>query len=300
MTPDRASHTALLIARSLTFTSGNPELPGLVPIESAQLARAALAARSPAAARLHRWLCAPGMRWLIRTAEAVVLPGIQLHYALRKLFLDDTATRAIEDGARQVVVVGAGFDSLALRLSRRPERIACIEVDHPATQAVKRRALAAIDSLAGDLRLVPADLGRESLSDALARGRFAPSVKTLFVAEGLTMYLHEHEVKELLRTCADDAPAGSRFAWTFMEPDEDGRIAFRRSRRGFVDAWLRARGEPFTWGIDREAVAEFVRPLGLELLEIAGAAELRARFLAPLGVAPPLAIGESLCVVRKP
>lgn len=273
---------------------------GLVPTESNELAWAAIAARSRRDLWLHRSLCAPLLRWTVRRVEAMVLPGIQLHYAVRKRFLDDAARRAIDDGVRQVVVVGAGFDALALRLSRRTEGPVCIEVDHPATQGLKRDALARLTDPPGDLRLVPADLSRESLTDALSRAGYDPTLRTLFVAEGLTMYLEEDAVKRLLTTCADHAPADSYLAWTFMEPTEDGRVAFRGSRRGIVDAWLRARREPFTWGIAREALAAFVRPLGFEVVDVAGDADLRARYLTGLGIDAPLAAGEVVCVLRRP
>jgi methyltransferase (TIGR00027 family) len=298
--PDRASRTALLIGRSLAFTSEDPTFAAFIPLESAALARAALAIDSRRAERILRMLSRPGLRWIVLAAEAAVLPGIQLHYALRKRFIDEVADRAIEAGVRQVVVIGAGFDSLALRLSRRPEEIVSIEVDHPATQDVKRRALAAIATSAGDLRLVAADLAAEALPDALSRARYDPTLKTLFVAEGLTMYLREEEVRALLGTFAHHAPSDSRFVWTFMEPMGDGRIAFHGSKRAFVDRWLRSRDEPFTWGIAPDRIEGFVREIGLELVRIAGAGDLRTHYLAPNGIEAPLAVGEHLCVVRRP
>lgn len=297
---ERDSDTALLIARSLAFSSGDPELRDLVPCDAAELAWAAIHAHPRRIVRLHRWLCRPGLRWILRGAEAAVLPGIQLHYLVRKRFIEDAASTAIAGGARQVVVVGAGLDALGVRLSRRPERPVCIEVDHPATQSVKRDALAALAAPTGDLRLVAADLAGETLAAALARGRYDPGARTFFVAEGLSMYLQEGGVERLLAACADHAPSGSCFAWTFMEPDEDGRLGFRRSRRGLVDAWLRARGEPFTWGIGRERLAAFVGSVGLEIVDVADDVELRARYLSRDRRDAALAAGEVLCVVRKP
>ena len=303
MLADRSSRTALVIAQSTLFMAGERDVTHLIPPESVELARAVLRAHSTFSAALHRVLRAPGLRSALRGVEAALLPGIQLHYVVRKRFLDDAARLALDAGARQVVVIGAGYDSLALRLSRRPEAPVCIEVDHPATGAKKRAALARLDAPTGELRLVSAELGRESLEEALHRARYDPGLTTFFVAEGLSMYLREGDVRGLLSTCAAYAPAGSRFAWTFMEPLADGSIGFRRSRRGLVDAWLRARGEPFTWGVRRDQVAEFVRPLGWEVIDMAGDEELRTRYLAGDHAGKTslaLAAGEVACVLRKP
>jgi O-methyltransferase involved in polyketide biosynthesis len=121
---------------------------------------------------------------------------------------------------------------------------------------------------------------------------------TFFLAEGLTMYLTDERVRELLGTFADRASPGSRIAWTFMEPREDGEVAFRGSGRG-LDAWLSNRREPFTWGIPREAVAGLVAPMGLEVIDMAGEKEFRSRYLRGHMGGAALAAGEIACVLRK-
>lgn len=308
----RASRTALIIARSLAFTHGNATHRGLVPTENARLAWAALAAHNRLDALAHRALCTPGLRWTVHAAEALVLPGIQLHFAARKRFIADAVEAALADGARQVVVIGAGFDALALQLARRPERPLCIEIDHPATSAVKRTAVARLGATreatgatheaacaaTGYVRFLAADLARDLLEDVLERGGYDTTVRTCFVIEGLTMYLEPQQVSSLLATCAGLAPSGSRIVCTFMEPDDDGRIAFRRSRRGFVDAWLRARGEPFTWGISRAALPDFAHDLDLDIVELVDDVDLRRHYLTGDVANATLAAGELVCVMR--
>jgi methyltransferase (TIGR00027 family) len=299
MRRDRASRTAVLIARSLEYTSGDRMSADLVAPESVALSKAEAADGSWLRRALESFLVRGGGRPWIGILEGAVLPGIQLHYAVRKRYIDDAVRGAIADGARQVVVIGAGLDALALRLTRRQEGVRCYEVDHPATQALKARALARI-GLPAELFLIPADLSRRTLWDALATSGYDPRARTCFVAEGLTMYLPEEAVQCLLLTCTEHAPRGSRFVWTFMERDAEGRVAFRRSRRAVVDRWLRARGEPFMWGIAREEVPAFVEGLGLESIEIVGDGELRERYLVGWSGNPALAAGEMISVVRRP
>lgn len=297
---ERASDTALLIAGSMLHLRADPATRALIAPETAAVARAALSIASPARAWAQRALRAPLMRGITRAVEAAVLPGIQLHYAARKRFIEDAAREAVARGATQVVVVAAGFDALGIRMSRASEKPVCFEVDHPATQAVKREAVAQAGIESSDVRLVPADLSRQSLIDAIGRVGYDPARRSCFVAEGLSMYLQEEDIVSLLATCGRHAPSGSRFIWTFMEPDADGRIAFHGSRRGVVDAWLQSRGEPFTWGIERERLPALLAQAGLELVEIADARLFRERYLAPAGLHRPLAAGESVCVAIRP
>jgi methyltransferase (TIGR00027 family) len=291
------SATAELIAQSAVFLSRDPRLAPLLPAGAAELSGRFLAAGAPSKLALVRQLSHPGVRVAVTAIERAVLPGIQLHYAVRKRFIEDAARDFLAGGGAQVVVLGAGFDTLASRLAREFPDAAFVEVDHPATQQAKRRVVDATP--ARNLRLHAADLTRTTVGAAL-RGvaGFWPSTPTFFVLEGVTMYLSEAAVAATLRSCADAGGAGTRIAWTFMTPDHHGRIAFRRSRRGLVDAWLSARGEPFTWGISPAAVPAFLEPLRLRAVQIAGADELRARYLAPARIGDALAEGESICVAE--
>ena len=141
MRADRASSTALLIARSIVLADATPSLrPMLVP-GSAELTRRLLAAAEPAwwfdAALRHAW-----MQAAIFAGERMILPGIVLHWLARKRLLDAIAQDAITSGCRQLVVFGAGLDTLAWRVQLAHPACACFELDHPATQAIKRRAFA--------------------------------------------------------------------------------------------------------------------------------------------------------------
>ena len=78
-----------------------------------------------------------------------MLPGILLHYALRKRFIEESARAFLERGGQQLVVLGAGFDTLAARIAEERPGVVCVEVDHPATQETKRRVLTARTATGG-------------------------------------------------------------------------------------------------------------------------------------------------------
>src|SRR4051794_31802357 len=93
----------------------------------------------------QRWLTR--MPALARAIERATVPGLCLHFMLRKRWIEHAVRSALARGARRVVVIGAGYDTLALRLAREFPALRFTEVDHPATQAVKRAALAASPNL---------------------------------------------------------------------------------------------------------------------------------------------------------
>lgn len=268
MQPHRTSATASLIALSTVFLSRQPRDRDLVPAGAAAQTEGLLTRTSPRTLRL-----------------------IQRHYAARKRYIEDAARAFLSDGGRQLLVLGAGLDTLTLRIARELPEVRCVEVDHPATSAVKQDAIGA--ALPDNLTLVPLELGREAREDGHG---LDPSVPTFVVLEGVTMYLTEPAVLDILRGCARLAP-GSQLVWTFMHPDGRGRLRFHQAGSA-VTAWLARQREPFTWGLPLDAVPAFLRPTGLELEEIVTTSQLRTRYLDPRGIEGALAEGEAPCLVR--
>lgn len=263
----------------------------LVP-GSAELTRCLLAEAEPARwfdfALRHGWA-----RAAIFASERVLLPGILLHYLARKCLLDAIARDALDAGCRQLVVLGAGLDTLAWRVQLAHSACSCFELDHPATQAIKRRAAAG-----GAPVLVGADLLHDSPAEALsAEPGFDARQPALFIAEGLLMYLPPARVAALFRDVAGIAAPGSRFAFTFMETRAGQALAFHNGRRA-IDWWLRWRGEPFRWGLARAEVDAFATQHRWRLLSLSSPEDLRRRFLAPSGLErSPLAVGESVALL---
>ena len=237
-------------------------------------------------------------RLLISAVERLTIPGINLHYALRKRYLEETARAALRQGFRQVVVFGAGFDTLALRLHESHPASQFIEIDHPATQRSKEREIVRRNLRKENLHFIALDLTRQNLEEQLRGADFyRAGERTLFIAEGLLMYLAPGEVDELFGLVRRlGGAARSRLAFTFMEPRADGRIAFHRSTRA-VDLWLRWRGEPFKWGISRKHLDSYLAARGFRLREIATAGTFRRRYLAePRFSQLTLADGEYICI----
>ena len=287
---DRPSSTARLIARCTLLAASDARLRPLVPAGAIAPLETLLTEIGGGSwfefARRHTWT-----RALLLAGERFVLPGIIAHYLARKRWLEARASAALAAGFEQVVILGAGFDTLGYRLHSAHPTVRFFELDHPATQRPKAAAL----TVAPNFAFLPADLARVLPSSSLlADSRFDPCRRTFVVAEGLLMYFPEIRVREILADLTR-LPA-TQVAFTFMAPGADGRAAFRDGSPA-IGAWLRFRREPFAWALEPARLAAFLRPLGFDLLAVAGAPELRAKVLAPAGLATiPLAEGEHLCL----
>src|SRR5262249_59833611 len=167
----------------LLLTAEDPEVAPIVPPRMVELAQAGISAFPDRGPRLMRMLSWRWYRQFVHAMERRLVPGIYLHYLVRKLCIGDMVTSALAafdaTAGRQLVVVGAGLDSLAARLylGGALSDTSIIEVDHPATQAVKRRALASVQLPARGFTFVSLDLTTQRLGDALASsGAFDPSL----------------------------------------------------------------------------------------------------------------------------
>lgn len=278
MREDRPSSTATLIAAATVFLSRNPRAADLVPAGAAAACAQFLVSASPAAAAVTRWISRPGWRWIGRMAERATVPGLLLHFMLRKRCIEDAVRIGIAGGARQVVLIGAGFDTLALRLHRVHSEVRFFEIDHPATQSRKR---AMHGSKPVNLRFVAADLAHERLADVLcAESSYRADSYTVFVIEGLLMYLTQEAVDGVFSALAGAHRARSHIVFTLMEPASGARLAFHNAT--LLEKWLLGLWhEPFLSALPRGAIASFLGRHGYTLTEIADTDALRARYLVP-------------------
>ena len=299
MRPNKPSATAYLIARSTYFLSRDHAVGYLVPERSAELSLRFIQSRRRSGKALERLANSKYFRVVASALERATIPGIKLHYALRKRYLEEIARDALQGGIRQVVIVGAGFDTLALRLHESFPDSEFFEVDHPATQREKRLVAEKHVSPGSNLHFVALDLARRNLEESLlAQTRYRSRADTLFIAEGLLMYLAPAEV-DLLLQFVRRSGLQSRIAFTFMETQKNGRIGFRRSSR-LVDAWLRLRNESFKWGLSSEQAAGFLAERGFKLCEAVTAETLRNKYLSSVRSKNlPLAEGECICVAES-
>ncbi len=258
MQNDQASHTALLIAASLVLLHRDPKYSDLVSKTAADLCAQILDAHSAQTRLFLKIVRQDWFRPIAKLIERITIRGILLHYVLRKKCIAGLVRSAVINGATQVVIIGAGFDPLSFELHQEFPGVHFWEIDHPATQRYKVRTFSKID--AERLHFVAMDLSTTAFdSEALIKNSFDSTERAVWIAEGLLMYLTLERVSSLMRTLKSLSAPGSRFVFTFMEKQSDGRIRFD-SQSKLVDWWLCRRGEPFLWGTTRNELVDLVRP----------------------------------------
>jgi methyltransferase (TIGR00027 family) len=190
----------------------------------------------------------------------------QYEAAARIWFFDDAVDRHLPAMA-QFVILGAGFDTRAYRLPAGAG-VRVFEVDSPRTQRVKRETLAKAGIDAGGVTFVPADFERQDWLACLVSAGFDPARPTLFLWEGVTMYLERATVEDTLRKIASTA-AGSVVAFDYFTSEAlDSPAPYWR----FARVTTKAAGEPLKFGVDstppaRDRLAELLASCGLSLAE---------------------------------
>jgi methyltransferase (TIGR00027 family) len=191
---------------------------------------------------------------------------------LRTLAIDAAVVEAVQEGCRQVVILGAGLDG---RAHRMPALAEChvFEVDHPATQAYKRERAARLARACRALTYVSVDFERAQLSASLEDARHVAAERTAWIWEGVTMYLTDDALRATLEAVAARSATGSRLLVQYGEP----RAGWRRVFAPF-NLLMRLWSEPHIGTRSREKMRAEVEHVGLTILADSGVADWAARF----------------------
>jgi methyltransferase (TIGR00027 family) len=191
-----------------------------------------------------------------------VLSGARVQVACRSRYAQDSLARAAATGVSQYVILGAGLDSFAYHRDGLAARVRVFEVDHPASQEVKRAALAAAGiPVPGDVTFVPADLAADSLIRCLASAGFDALAPAVFGWLGVTMYLMADAIAETMTAIAGCAPGSELIADYMLPPDardEAGALYGRLVAQASAE-----RGEPWRSCFTPAEIADLARKSGL-------------------------------------
>jgi methyltransferase (TIGR00027 family) len=260
-----ASATAQLIAAATVLCAHDVSTSDLLAPGSARWCQEFLSA-----SKADWWLLAScrsaSARAAWRLLERATQPGIVRHWMMRKRWIESRVRAAIAEGTSQLVVLGAGLDTLGVRLAMEFPEIYVIEIDHPATMSVKRSVVEMRLGRDGPV-MVECDFVRDDWNQfVLSTGAIDLKRRTIFLAEGLLMYLPEARVRLLLGALANLTERASRLLFSFMVQREGAEIGFE-PRSAMVSCWLTMKGEPFLWSLDPARAVAFARELGWAVTE---------------------------------
>ncbi len=204
----------------------------------------------------------------------------------RSRFCDDLVKAAVARGIRQVVLLGAGLDTLAYRNVLGAD-VRVFEIDHPATQAWKRQMLdAAGIAEPPSVTFVPIDFETTLLADGLRSGGVDPRRPAFFSWLGVVYYLPPETVLETLWYVGSLAP-GSEIVFDYFEPAQRYSAG---ERPGFntLGAQVTAGGEPWKSEFEPSGMAAALRSAGFGTVEDIDSPAMAARYFAARddGLAP--------------
>lgn len=134
----------------------------------------------------------------------------------RAAFAERIVNHEIKLGAEQYVILGAGLDTFAWRHSHTG--VTVFEVDHPATQQFKLQRLQQAGlEYPDNVKFVTMDFTKERSLEKLIAAGFDTSKKTIFSMLGVTYYLTEDVLRQLLGVLFRHLPKGSSIVFDFAD-----------------------------------------------------------------------------------
>jgi methyltransferase (TIGR00027 family) len=217
------------------------------------------------------WLANPTTR-----AVDVWAPGALEFLTIRARLSDEIAAEMATNGLEQIALLGAGFDTMSLRAEDALRGVTIFEVDHPATQAVKREVMSRIGA-PENLRFVAVDFERDDFVEELRRAGFSPGRHSLVVWMGVTYYLTAQAMTRALCQIHTLGGAGMRFVFDYMLKEVINGAS--QNRDALSKARIAAKlGEPWLFGLDPATVGDYLAAFNFKLLKDYDAKELHARY----------------------
>ena len=216
-----------------------------------------------------------------------VFRPIHTENILRIRYAEDRLQEAVAAGAAQYVILGAGLDTFSLRQGELAERLRIYEVDHPASQAMKRDRLIAINgSVPANLVLVPVDFETDRLDEQLTGAGFDTGTPAFFSWLGTTYYLTREAIRDTLERITAVAATGSRIVLDYKYPRRlvpEQWLLFADK----LDEFVAKRGEPMLSTFAPEELTAELERDGFTELDTVTPEEQARRYLQGRTDMPP-------------
>lgn len=200
--------------------------------------------------------------------------GMYEYVIARTKTIDAEFKRALDQGIKQILIFGAGFDSRGVRLGSKVKDARIFELDAPLTQAAKiERYRRKKVQIPGSLTYIPIDFDRESLPERLLQEGFEKGRPSLFILEGLTMYLQPGSVDGTFRVIEEFSGAGSRVVFDHIYASVLRRENLYEGEEALYKG-VADNGERFCFGIEKGHADEFLGAYGFTAEKVLDASGL--------------------------
>jgi len=200
--------------------------------------------------------------------------GIYEYVIARTKYIDAVFNKALAEQLDQVLIFGAGFDTRAIRFQDAIGNTKVFELDVPVTQQAKigqyqKRGVA----ITPNLNFIPIDFDKESLSTKLNEAGFCMQRRSLFILEGLVMYLQPESVDVTFQTIRDYAGKGSWVVFDYVYASVLRNEGIYYGETGIAQT-VSGAGEQWQFGIEKGEIEQFLARYAMRLADHKDAQDL--------------------------
>ena len=204
--------------------------------------------------------------------------GIYEYIIARTKYIDSLCETLINGGMTQIAVIGAGFDSRAVRFTEKHKSLRVFELDTIYTQTEKiaqfqKRKIA----VPSNVVLIPINFNNESINEKLEEHGFVRNKNSLFILEGIIMYLDERAVSSLFTQLHELSKSGSKVVFDYIHAS-----VLRKENKYYGEKNIYKKvntvKESWTFGLENGEVNEFLRKHHFTLIENLSAEDLEKRY----------------------
>jgi len=210
------------------------------------------------------------------------LPGLNEYMIARTAYFDRLFVDALDNEIRQIVLLGAGYDTRAYRFNQSNRGTKIFELDITPTQDRKKKCLkkARID-IPQHVRFVPINFKEESLKDVLEKAGYEDQAKTLFLWEGVSYYLDAESVDVTLDFVSHTSHQESAIAFDYTISLSEKNLNDYYGVREFAQTMKEHHAnEELMFSIDEGKIESYLEQRGLKKLDHLDNGEIERTFLA--------------------
>ena len=228
----------------------------------------------------HTILSCRLLAWFMVDIQLRKLKPLIMGPIVRARFCEDRVEQLVAEGIQQYVIIGAGYDSFAMRRTDLASKLTVFELDQNATQQEKKlRMKESGIPEPGNLRFISADLNREDMFDVLVQNGFDKAKPAIFSWFGVTYYLPLNTVKETLLKVAEKAAPGSELLFDYLTELSCTPEEWQINQKMLAD-YVADKGEPLITGLDPDQVGPLVRECGFVEVENPQISEIEERYFS--------------------
>jgi len=215
------------------------------------------------------------LRKLIFSKREKQMPGVIGNLLYRTRYIDDILKKNIEQGVKQILILGAGFDTRAYRIKGKD--VDYFEVDHPEICDLKEKQLEKVFSRVPDIvSLISIDFDKQDLKKVIKHSGFMKNKKTLVIWEGVTQYISKQAVANVLNF-VKSFKSGSRMVFTYIKKDIIERKSLSKIDQKVL-SFTDKIGTPWIFGINHRQIEKYLKEKGYKLIEDVGAEEYKEKY----------------------